>query len=260
MGNKDLEIETTGPWPLVTFWETVALSTTNDLYFENYVKRNDLDLRELRKDGDRRLDAKIETLKHHPEIKLAEFGTRRRFSSDWQNHVIDRLEAEAPESYLGTSNVEESKRNGTPPIGSYAHEMEMTYAAIDGPQDATQEVLDDWRGTYGDDLGIALSDTFTSDQFMHAFTKDRAEVWSGVRHDSGDPFEFGEKVIGFYEGLGINPKTKTILFSDSLDVPTMVKLQGSVRRPRPCRVRCGHEPDERPWPRAAECGDEGEGG
>jgi len=95
---------------------------------------------------------------------------------------------------------------------------------------------------------------------MHAFTKDRAEVWSGVRHDSGDPFEFGEKVIDFYEGLGINPKTKTILFSDSLDVPTMVKLQGSVRRPRPCRVRCGHEPDERPWPRAAECGDEGEGG
>ena len=67
MGNKDLEIETTGPWPLVTFWETVALSATNDLYFENYVKRNHLDLRELRAEGDRRLDAKIKTLQHHPE-------------------------------------------------------------------------------------------------------------------------------------------------------------------------------------------------
>ncbi|MBA2559769.1 MAG: FAD-dependent oxidoreductase, partial [Propionibacteriales bacterium] len=176
----ELTVKTTGPWPLVTFWETVALSTTNDVYFENYAKKHHLNLADLRKEGDRRLSEKIKVLHEHPEIKLAEFGTRRRFSSDWQHHVIDRLQAEAPENYLGSSNIAASDDNGTSPIGSYAHEVEMVYAAIadkadgegvTGPATATEHVLDDWRSLYGEDLGIALTDTFTTAAFFHAFTK-----------------------------------------------------------------------------------------
>ena len=121
---------TTGDWPMVTFWETVVLSEATGLYFETLVHDGKLDLDALYAEGDRRLSEKIALLRAHPDIKLAEFGTRRRFSDEWQRHVVMRLREEAPGNLIGTSNVAWAHELGIAPIGSYAHEMDMVYAGL----------------------------------------------------------------------------------------------------------------------------------
>ena len=126
----DLRVSTTGDWPMVTFWETVVLSEATGLYFEHAVHDAKLDLDALYAEGDRRLGEKIALLRAHPDIKLAEFGTRRRFSDEWQRHVVMRLRDEAPENLIGTSNVAWAHELGIAPIGSYAHEMDMVYAGL----------------------------------------------------------------------------------------------------------------------------------
>jgi nicotinate phosphoribosyltransferase len=225
----DLHVSTTGDWPMVTFWETVVLSEASGLYFENYVRDETLDLGALYAEGDRRLSEKIALLRAHPDIKLAEFGTRRRFSDEWQRHVVARLRDEAPGNLIGTSNVAWAHELGVAPIGSYAHEMDMVYAALaDRPGGdllgSHSRMMDDWHALYGDNVSIALTDTFGSKFFFDSLTTKQGEQWQGLRHDSGDPFEFGENAISWYETHRIDPKQKTLLFSDGLDMPTIVKL------------------------------------
>lgn len=227
----DLAVETSGDWPMASMWETVVLAELNGAYFENYARAKGLDEAELRAEGDRRLTAKIEALREHPEIKLAEFGTRRRFSGEWQRHVVDRLRKEAPGNLVGTSNVRLAHEFGLTPIGSYAHEMDMVYAALadaagEDVPGSHQRMMDDWARMYGDEQAIALTDTFGSGFFFRSLTTEQARRWRGLRHDSGDPFEFGERALDWYEKHGIDPAGKTLLFSDSLDVPAMVALQG----------------------------------
>jgi nicotinate phosphoribosyltransferase len=226
----ELKVTTTGDWPVVSFWETVAMSEVNELYFENYLLINDIDPLEAYEEGDRRLSEKIETLKQHPEIKFADFGTRRRFSYRWQKYVLERLVRECPGNIVGTSNLALAKRLGIKPIGTFAHEMPMVYAALADQrgQDIRSsfgDFLDDWRNLYGPDYGIALSDTFGSDSFFEDFKRQPMEDWKGLRQDSGDPFAFGEKAIDFYRQQGINPATKTIVFSDGLDLRKIIRLQ-----------------------------------
>lgn len=226
----DLAVETSGDWPMASMWETVVLAELNGAYFEDYARAKGLDEGELRAEGDRRLTAKIEALRAHPEIKLAEFGTRRRFSGEWQRHVVDRLRKEVPGNLVGTSNVRLAHEFGLTPIGSYAHEMDMVYAALadaagEDVPGSHQRMMDDWARMYGDEQAIALTDTFGSGFFFRSLTTEQARRWRGLRHDSGDPFEFGERALDWYEKHGIDPAGKTLLFSDSLDVPTMVALQ-----------------------------------
>ncbi len=225
----DLAIETTGPWPLVTFWETVVMGEVNEIYFEQMVRQKGLDIFELYDEGDRRLSEKIATLQAHPDIKFADFGTRRHFSLRWQRHVVERLKNEYPENLIGTSNVGIAQTNGLKPIGTFAHEMPMVYAGL---ADAKNEdirashgqFLEDWYDQYGEDLSIALTDTFGTDFFFADFSQNQAEAYKGTRHDSGDPIAYGERVIQFYENLGIDPTTKMIVFSDGLDIDTIVEL------------------------------------
>ncbi len=225
----DLSIETTGQWPHVTFWETVIMSEVNETYFENYVRSKGIDLFEVYEEGNARLTEKIEILKANPGIKFSDFGTRRHFSLRWQKHVLDRLKTECPDNLLGTSNVALANTMGLKPIGTFAHEMPMVYAGLaDGRgQNIRQShgnFLNDWADKYGDDLSIALTDTFGSKFFFEDFTDEQAQQWAGLRHDSGDPIEFGERAIEFYQSKGIDPTTKTIVFSDSLNIDTIVKL------------------------------------
>lgn len=225
----DIGAHTTGDWPLVTFWETVVMSEINEIYFKNKLANEGRSVDDLYTEGDRRLTEKIELLKSRPDIKIADFGTRRRFSYTWQKHVVERLAAELPDNFIGTSNIYLAHTLGLRPIGTYAHELPMVYAGLAdeagrNPLDGHNEMLQDWEKVYRGDLSTALTDTFTSDFFFADFTKEQAENWKGLRHDSGDPIEFGERVIARYEQLGINPLEKTIVFSDGLDITTIIEL------------------------------------
>lgn len=225
----ELSVKTTGQWPLVTFWETVIMSELNELYFANKLAAEGSTLDELYAEGDRRLSEKIAILKNRPDIKFSDFGTRRRFSYDWQKHVIDRVASELPDNFLGTSNIFLSHELGMKPIGTYAHEMPMVYGAIEqmngnDPLDGHHRMLRDWEEVYDGDLSTALTDTWTTEYFFTDFTPEQAREWNGLRHDSGDPFVFGERAIAFYEQNGIDPKEHTLVYSDGLDIDMIVAL------------------------------------
>lgn len=225
----ELNVTASGDWPMVTFWETIVMSELNELYFEAYTQKHGLSLEKLYEDGDARLTQKIERLRAKPGIKFADFGTRRHFSYRWQRHVVERLATELPNQCLGTSNVGLAKDLGLAPIGTFAHELPMVYAGLadkrgDAIRAAHGRLLDDWFERYGTKLSIALTDTFGSNFFFADFGTERATAWNGVRHDSGDPITFGEKVIAFYREQGINPTTKTIVFSDGLDIDAIEAL------------------------------------
>lgn len=227
--NDDLEIHTTGDWPLVTFWETVIMSEVNESYFENFMIKNHLDPFNIYEEGDKRLSSKISFLQQNPDIKFADFGSRRHFSFRWQKHVIERLLEECPENFIGTSNVGLAKKFGIKPIGTFAHEMPMIYSAVaennhENIRLSHGKMLDDWYEKYGKKLSVALTDTFTTDFFFEDFGEERAILWNGLRQDSGDPIEFGKKAIRFYENHGIDPATKTIVFSDGLSIEDIEKI------------------------------------
>lgn len=229
--DDDIAIETTGEWSMVTFWETVIMSELNEAYFEGIVTKQNLDIFEVYNEGDRRLSEKIAILQANPDIKIVDFGTRRHFSHRWQAYVVERLMRECPDNFLGTSNVALAQKYNVKPIGTFAHELPMGYGGLaeknlglENVLHSHNQLLEDWYKFYGQDLSIALTDTFTSDFFFRDFTPEQAKNWRGLRQDSGDPIEFGEKAIAFYETNGIDPTTKTIVFSDGLDIDEIVKL------------------------------------
>ncbi len=226
----DIAMTATGDAPLVTFWETVIMSEVNEMYFENYLVKHNVDPAALYAEGDRRLTQKIEQLRERPDIKFSEFGTRRHFSYKWQRYVTNRLRRECPDNFVGTSNVALSEEIGYQPIGTFAHEMPMIYAGIadaksEDIRQSHNQFLQDWRNQYGDNLNVALTDTFGTDFFFEDFTPEQAREWNALRHDSGDPIEFGEKTIAFYKANGIDPATKTIVFSDGLNLDKIIELQ-----------------------------------
>lgn len=226
---QELAINTRGPWANVSLWETIVMSEVNELYNQKYLAANGMNLEDVWREGDRRLDENIEKLKDRPDIKFADFGTRRRFSADWHDHVLGRLAVELPDNLIGTSNPWFAYKHGLKPIGTYAHEMPMVYAGVakkegKNPLDGHTIMMNDWYARYGEDLSIGLTDTFTSKFFFADFTKEQAEKWRGFRHDSGDPIAFGEEALAFYERFDIDPTTKTIVFSDGLDVDAIITL------------------------------------
>lgn len=227
--NGEITATATGSWPLVTFWETVVMSELNELYFEEKLAREGTNLDALYTEGDRRLSEKIERLRTRPDIKFSDFGTRRRFSYAWQKHVIERVARELPDSFVGTSNIYLAHELGLKPIGTFAHELPMVYSALEDeaggdPLDGHNRVLQDWQQLYRGDLSTALTDTFTSEFFFADMTSEQAKSWQALRHDSGNPFEFGDRVIDFYREQNINPEQKTIVFSDGLDIDTIIAL------------------------------------
>lgn len=225
----DLSVNTTGDWAAVSLWETVVMSEINEEYYIRKIESEGLSLADIKAEGDRRLDEKIALLRTRPDIKISDFGTRRRFSADWHEHVISRLVEELPDSIVGTSNPWFAHTLGITPIGTYAHEMPMVYAALEeadggNPLDGHNHMMEDWYARYGKDLSIALTDTFTSEFFFMDFTNEEASNWRGLRHDSGDPIAFGERVIDFYKERNIDPTEKTIVFSDGLDIDAIIAL------------------------------------
>ncbi|MBI4991706.1 MAG: nicotinate phosphoribosyltransferase [Candidatus Harrisonbacteria bacterium] len=223
------KIEVFGLWPEAIWWETLILSVVNELYYRSLLRKEGRSEVGVWSEGQSRLSRKIEILNLYPGIKFSDFGTRRRFSRYWQDNVIGRLVRSVPDQLLGTSNVAFAKRFGIRPIGTFAHEMDMVLSGVyHGSDDSIRyshnKVLQLWWKEYGEPLSIALTDTYGTDFFFKDLTLEQVRKWRGFRQDSGDPFEFGEKAIAFYQKYGIDPKTKTIVFSDGLDVDMIVKL------------------------------------
>jgi len=224
-------IETSGTWPEAMLWETLILSAVNELYYKALLEKEGFSWRQPWIIGQQRLADKLALLKTRvPGVRIIEFGTRRRFSGDWQSEVVRTIAAAAPQMLVGTSNVALARRLDLPPIGTFAHEMFMVLAGRAGGDDAAlrgshNEVLRSWWDEYGEPLSIALTDTFGTDFFFRDFAPEQAAKWRGLRQDSGDPAVFGEKAIAFYRGLGIDPATKLVVFSDGLDAETIIALE-----------------------------------
>jgi len=222
----EIQITTKGTWAESILWETIILAIVNELYTESL----DNDKDKLLLDAKSILYNKIAKLIKRPDIKFSDFGTRRRYSADWQRFVVTKLKSELGNSLMGTSNVQLAMDLGLTPIGTQAHELYMIGSGIfdmgtdESLRGSHSKMLEIWQKTHGLEKTIALSDTYGSDFFLKDFKK-FAAVWKGVRHDSGDPFEFGRKVVKYYKDLRIDPMTKVIVFSDGLDVDLMIRLQ-----------------------------------
>jgi nicotinate phosphoribosyltransferase len=180
--------------------------------------------------GKTKLWEKLEILKSYPEVIFSDFGTRRRFSRFWHDYVISVLKQEMkPEQFRGTSNVYLAMKHGLMPMGTSAHEMFMAMACIvpdtyEDIRSSPEKVLDLWERHYGEGLRIILPDTFGTRSFLDNMGGPRLATWRGFRQDSGDPFQFGEMVLHFYERFGVDARQKMIIFSDGLEVPVMMKL------------------------------------
>ncbi len=228
------KIEVLGTWPEAILWETLILSAVNELYYRALLAKEGRSEVAAWAEGQRRLTEKIKTLKANPQIKFSDFGTRRRYSRLWQDNVLSRLVLELPNQLVGTSNVALAKKYNLRPIGTFAHEMYMAFYGIyygsdEEIRNSHNKVLLAWWEEYGEPLSIALTDTYGTDFFFRDFTLEQAKAWKALRHDSGDPIEFGEKAISFYKKNGIDPMTKMIVFSDGLDLETILKITAHFR-------------------------------
>jgi nicotinate phosphoribosyltransferase len=166
---------------------------------------------------------KIEKFKEL-NITLADFGTRRRHSYQVQSMVVKALKQHGSGTFIGTSNIQLAMLNQTKPIGTHAHEWFMFHAAKYGFKMANNLGLQHWVDVYRGDLGIALSDTYTTEIFFKQFDKMFSKLFDGIRHDSSDPIEFATKTISHYQSLGIDPLSKTIIFSDALNYDKVKRI------------------------------------
>ena len=221
------------PWGDATLWETIALAIVNELYFRAKLAQDGPNARqEAWRIGMGRLEEKIQVIKDRPDIKFIEFGTRRRFTRIWQAEVVRTLAEAVPAQLLGTSNVALARETGLQPSGTMAHELFMVLAAhahaTEGTPDAItashSRVIDAWWDEYGAPLSIVLTDTFGTNFAMRDLTAAQAAQWKGQRQDSGNPFEFVDMMIRFYEGHSIDPETRLAVFSDGLTLQTIVEI------------------------------------
>lgn len=217
----ELSIVVDGPLFSAMQFEIYLLEIVNEVYF-----RMSYDYEVLRKSASEKLRKKIEAMNNGTyTFKFAEFGCRRRLSREWEDEVVRRLTTET-DNCVGTSNVYLAMKYNLTPIGTYAHEFVQMYQGIDSiPLAYTNHfAMQDWYDEYKGDNGTALTDTITTDLFLMDFDRSMVNNYTGVRHDSGDPFEWGDKIIAHYKKYGVDPKTKLLLFSDGLDFDNAQEL------------------------------------
>ncbi|ENW88602.1 MULTISPECIES: nicotinate phosphoribosyltransferase [Acinetobacter] len=216
-GRLDIVVE--GPMVQAMMFEIFVLAIVNELYFSRI--RSD----EVLAEGERRLQVKVALVQQYaaeqnpedPPFLVSDFGTRRRYSFAWQKHVVQQINAAAPGVFRGTSNVLLAKQLGITPIGTMAHEFLQAFQALDVRlRDFQKAALETWVQEYRGDLGIALTDVVGMDAFLRDFDLYFAKLFDGLRHDSGDPYSWGDKAYAHYKKLKIDSKTKMLTFSDGL--------------------------------------------
>jgi nicotinate phosphoribosyltransferase len=219
--NNKLIVIVKGPLFSAMQFEIYLLEIINEVYF-----RFKYDYEKLKQSAIKRLEDKIKGFKEGKyTFKFAEFGCRRRLSREWMDYVIKRFKDEVP-NMVGTSCVYFAKKYNLKPIGTFAHEYVQMYQGIDYiPLAYTNHyAMKDWYDEYKGDNGTALTDTLTTDLFLMDFDRSMVNNYTGVRHDSGDPYIWGEKIINHYKKYDVDPKTKTLLFSDSLNFDSAEKI------------------------------------
>ena len=221
----EIEVSIKGPWLHTILFEIPVLAIINEVYFRNTQKQPDV------LEGRSRLNTKIALL-HSDDLqalKIADYGTRRRFGKAWHEEVLRTLSAQlgtaASGQFAGTSNVLFAMKLGLTPLGTMAHEYLQACQAL-GPRLRDSQVFgfESWAKEYRGDLGIALSDVYGMSAFLRDFDMYFCKLFDGARHDSGDPFQWGERMIAHYNKNRVDPKTKTLIFSDGLTVPRTIEL------------------------------------
>jgi len=206
----EVEVTVEGWWYRTILWEVPLLCLISENFYRLQSQQREAD--EVVMEKTRKKIEEYGDL----GVTIAEFGTRRRHSCEVQRLVVDALKRFG-KTFVGTSNVHLAMALDTKPIGTHAHEWFMFHAAKYGFKMANTMALEHWIDVYRGELGIALSDTYTTDEFYEVFDKKFARLFDGVRHDSGDPLQFADKTIAHYKKLGIDPLSKTIIFSDGLN-------------------------------------------
>ena len=231
----EIEIRICGPWLHTILFEVPLLAIVNEVYFRH--TSAGLDFAE----GRDRLRAKIALLHDDPDVadcRIADYGTRRRYSRRWQEEVVTALRDGLGKQLAGTSNVWLARKLGITPLGTLAHEYLQAHQAL-GPRlrDSQVAALEAWAKEYRGDLGIALSDVYGFDAFLRDFDMYFCKLFDGARHDSGDPFAWGEKLLAHYAANRVDPSSKVLVFSDGLDIPAVLKLYRHFRGR--CRLAFG---------------------
>ncbi|WP_020587433.1 nicotinate phosphoribosyltransferase [Desulfobacter curvatus] len=218
-----LFVRVDGPWCRTILWEVPLMAIISETYFE--ITSPEIMSRQAIRE---RNQTKAKMMAN-AGLTFVEFGTRRRFSIANHAHFLEDVLALDHHRMTGTSNVHFARVYGLAPVGTLAHEWIMFHAALTDYAAANAAAMDAWLRVYPDVLGIALTDTFTTNNFLKAFTRDRAGRFSGVRHDSGDPEIFTRDIISHYKEKGIDPATKVIVFSDGLNVDRAIKIHKFCR-------------------------------
>jgi nicotinate phosphoribosyltransferase len=217
----ELKIATFGPWWQTILYEIFVLAIVNEVYFQNKLKGlTSYEISNIEQEGRKRLKEKLDIIKDVDGFQFIEFGTRRRFSKEWQKSAMKQMMDYLPKGRMvGTSNMLLAKEFDLIPIGTMAHEYLQSFQGLGiCPLVKTQETaLEVWSDFYKGDLGIALTDVINMDSFLKSFNLKEAKLFDGLRHDSGNPIVWGEKAIAHYEALRIDPKTKSLVFSDGLN-------------------------------------------
>ncbi len=231
-----LIIKIEGPWYQTILWEIPILAIVSEVYYKHSIKNIKVDIEKIYEHGENKLKEKIKNINNFYNdyvkkevgdcdleffgFKFSDFGTRRRFSHTWHDRVVSILYENIDDGiFMGTSNVYFAKKHDILSVGTNAHEYYQIGQALPGVQLAESQkyMLQSWVNEYRGDLGIALTDTLGSDKFINDFDLYFAKLYDGVRHDSGDPIVWGHKILEHYKDLRIDPRTKMLLYSDSLD-------------------------------------------
>jgi len=217
----EIELIIEGPWLHTILFEVPLLAIINEVWFRNTTTADFVE-------GRQRLQAKVERLRDTPGYegcRIADYGTRRRYSRQWHGELLPLLREGWGERFVGTSNVYFAKRYGMTPLGTMAHEYLQAFQAL-GPRlrDSQVAALESWAREYRGDLGIALSDIVGLEAFLRDFDLYFCKLFDGMRHDSGDPFAWGERILAHLQAHRVDPRTKVLVFSDGLDIDRVMRL------------------------------------
>ncbi|WP_275786340.1 nicotinate phosphoribosyltransferase [Pararhizobium gei] len=231
------ELTFPGKWTHTTMWEIPALAIINELRSRSAMKdMGPFALDVLYARAKAKMWSKVERLRDYPDLRISDFGTRRRHSFLWQRWCVEALKEGIGTSFTGTSNVLLAMDTDLEAVGTNAHELPMVAAALARTDlelgEAPYKVLQDWNRLYGGNLLIVLPDAFGTAAFLRN-APDWVADWTGFRPDSAPPIEGGEKIIGWWRSKGRDPREKLLVFSDGLDVETIIKtyrhFHGQVR-------------------------------
>ena len=231
----EIAISVKGAWLHTILFEIPVLAIVNEVYFRNVCPEPAWE------EGRKRLQSKMQLVMDDPalaDFRVADYGTRRRFSKKWHEEVVITMKSQMGKHFAGTSNVWLAMQHGVTPLGTMAHEYLQACQAL-GPRlrDSQVFALEVWAKEYRGDLGIALSDVYGMDAFLRDFDMYFCKLFDGARHDSGDPFIWGERMLAHFAKHRVDPRPKTLVFSDGLTIPRAIEL--AKRFAGRCKVSFG---------------------